>query len=74
MTIVKSPNIKSGQPRIDGTRITVKRIYHAVQRSGSHKEVADELDIDLEDVDEAIQFVKENPEEIQEVGQEYIEL
>ena len=57
MTIVSDANVRNGQPHIDGTDVTVQEVYVAYAREGLEPaEVANEFDVDLARVHEAIAY------------------
>ena len=55
MTIARDEDILGGEPRINGTRIGVRHVATRVVESGrSPAHVADQLDVPLADVYEAL--------------------
>jgi uncharacterized protein (DUF433 family) len=55
MTITRDEDVLGGEPRIDGTRIGVRHVAARVVDNGrSLAHVADQLDIPLADVYEAV--------------------
>lgn len=71
MTIVRDDEVLGGEPRIDGTRIGVRHIAERVVDSGqSPAYVADQLDIPLATVYEALSYYYDNIEEMREFEEE----
>jgi uncharacterized protein (DUF433 family) len=61
----------SGEPRIEGTRVTVLRIAALVEESGlAAQTVADKYDLDVADVYRALTYYHENPDVVAEVRRE----
>ena len=57
MTITRDEDVLGGEPRIDGTRIGVRHVAARVVDNGqSPAHVADQLDIPLADVYEALSY------------------
>lgn len=57
MTIVSGGTTRDGQPRIDGTRVTVIDVYDAYAREGCEPaEVASDYDVKLAQVHEALAY------------------
>ena len=57
MTITRDEDVLGGEPRIDGTRIGVRHVAARVVDNGrSPANVADQLDIPLADVYEALSY------------------
>lgn len=68
MTITTDDEVLGGEPRIEGTRIGVRHVAEAVIDGGrSPAYVADQLDIPLASVYEALSYYYENIEEIREI-------
>lgn len=71
MPIVSDDEILGGEPRIDGTRIGVRHVAGRVVRNGqSPASVADQLDISLARVYEALSYYYDNIEEIKAIERE----
>lgn len=67
MTIVRDGDVLGGEPRIDGTRIAVRHIAaRTVNGDQSPAYVADQLDVPLADVYEALSYYYAHIEEIRE--------
>lgn len=66
--IVRTDGVLGGVPRIDGTRVGVTHVHELVV-TGDHDpaDVADQLDIDLEDVYSALAYYYGHPDEMREV-------
>lgn len=71
MSIVREEAILSGDPRVDGTRIAVGHVYELVV-DGNHPpaDVADQLDLSLGDVYEALAYYYNHPNEMREIERE----
>jgi len=68
MAIVSEVDILGGEPRIEGTRIGVRHVADRVLTNGqSPAYVADQLDISLARVYEALSYYYDNTEEIKEI-------
>ncbi|MFC5367925.1 DUF433 domain-containing protein [Salinirubrum litoreum] len=65
MSIVRDDGVLGGEPRIDGTRIGVRHIVgRIVDGEQSPASVADNLEISLAAVHEALSYYEDNTEEI----------
>jgi uncharacterized protein (DUF433 family) len=69
MAIVRDENILGGDPRIEGTRIGVLHIYELVV-DGDHPpaDIADQLDLSLGQVYEALAYYYNHPDEMRSVA------
>lgn len=67
-TIIRTDDVLGGDPRIDGTRIGVLHVHELVV-AGDHDpvDVADQLDLSLEDVYTALAYFYAHPGEMREV-------
>ena len=73
--IVKTPDICSGNARLNGHRITVRHIvWHINSLGRSKKQVAKDLSITLEEVEAALGYYRTHTEEIEEEEQKEIKL
>lgn len=71
MAITSDDEILGGEPRIDGTRIGVRHVAGKVVDGGySPAYVADQLDVSLSAVYEAMAYYYDNIEEIREFERE----
>lgn len=71
MTITRDEGILGGEPRIDGTRVGVRHVAARVVDSGqSPAYVADQLDLSLSDVYDALSYYYDHIEEIQALQRE----
>jgi uncharacterized protein (DUF433 family) len=71
MSITQDKDILGGEPRIDGTRIGVRHIAARVIDSGqSPALVADQLDVSLANVYEALSYYYAHIDEMRELDQE----
>lgn len=69
--IVRSDDIRSGDPRIEGTRLTVVRIKELVEGRGlPAAEVAAKWDLDVADVYQALAYYYDHPEEMTRLERE----
>jgi len=70
MTITRDDDVLGGEPRIDGTRVGVRHVSARVIDAGqSPAYVADQLDIPLASVYEALSYYYDNFQEMREVEQ-----
>lgn len=68
MTISRDEGVLGGDPRIDGTRIGVRHVAACILEAGcSPAVVADQYDIALAEVYEAMAYYYNNIEEMREV-------
>lgn len=66
--IITTTDVLSGEPRIEGRRISVRQIHEWVEESGLKPQtVADRYDLDVADVYRALAYYHDNPREMQEV-------
>ena len=71
MTIVHDDDILGGEPRVEGTRVGVRHIAARVIDAGqSPAYVADQLDLTIADVYEAMAYYYRNIEEIRQFERE----
>jgi uncharacterized protein (DUF433 family) len=57
MTITRDEDVLGGEPRIDGTRIGVRHVAtRVIDSGGSPAHVADQFDVPLADVYEALSY------------------
>jgi len=67
MSITRDEDVLGGEPRIDGTRIAVRHVAARVIDSGqSPVHVADQLDVPLADVYEALSYYYAHIDEMRE--------
>jgi uncharacterized protein (DUF433 family) len=68
MRITRDEDVLGGEPRIDGTRIGVRHVSARVIDNGqSPAHVADQLDVAIADVYEALSYYYGHIEEIREI-------
>jgi uncharacterized protein (DUF433 family) len=61
--IVKTPDVLHGKPRLEGTRVGVLQVGELVREVGwSINETADQLDLDIAQVEAAIEYYDDHPE------------
>lgn len=67
-SIVATPDVMGGEPRIEGRRVTVLHLYEQVEGRGlSPRTVAARHDLDVADVYRALAYYHEHPREMSEV-------
>jgi len=66
MTIVPD-DVLAGEPRLDGRRVAVRHVVAAVRDVGSVETAAEQLRIPEEAVREAIEWVDEHPQVMDDV-------
>lgn len=74
MPVVTTPEILHGEPRLDGHRISVLQVADLVLGEHRPEYVADQLDITLAEVHEAMAYYYSHPEEMAEIRRAYEEL
>jgi uncharacterized protein (DUF433 family) len=68
MSITSDEGILGGEPRIDGTRIGVRHIANYVIKAGYPPAyVADQLDVAISEVYEALAYYDEHPETMRDI-------
>lgn len=68
MAIVRDDDVLGGEPRLEGTRVGVRHVAVAVvDRDHSPAYVADQLDLTLAQVYEALSYYYANVDEIREI-------
>lgn len=71
MTLTRDDDVLGGEPRIDGTRIGVRHVAARVIDSGqSPAHVADQLDVPIADVYEALSYYYGHLDEMREFDAE----
>jgi uncharacterized protein (DUF433 family) len=71
MAIVSDADVLGGEPRIDGTRVGVRHVAARVIDGGqSPAHVADQFDLPLSDVYEALSYYYAHIEEMRELERE----
>ena len=74
-TIVQSDDVLGGEPRLEGTRVSVFDIYELViDGENSPADVADQLDRSLGEVYTALAYYHEHPDEMRQLRREREEL
>jgi len=75
MAIVETADTLGGKPRLEGRRISVLHIAEMVIDAGNSPETtADQLDIGLDEVHEALTYYYRNIDEMNELREEQREL
>lgn len=65
MTVVHDDEVLGGEPRIEGTRVAVRHVAGLVVDGGrAAADVADQLDLSLAEVHEALAYYYDNLDEI----------
>lgn len=64
MPIVKTDDVLGGDPRIEGRRVSVLQIADLVLGDHAPEDVADQLDLSLADVHEAMAYYYTHPDEM----------
>lgn len=71
MTIVRDEDVLGGEPRVEGTRIGVRHVGARVIDGGqSPAHAADQLDVTLSEVYEALSYYYAHVEEMRELQRE----
>lgn len=71
MSVTSDEDILGGEPHIEGTRVGVRHIAaRTIDRGQTPAYVADQLDLSLEQVYEALSYYYANIEDIQAIEQE----
>lgn len=71
MPIVTTEDVLHGKPRLEGRRISVLQVAEMVIDADRPPErVADELDVGLDEIHEALAYYYRNPEEMTELREE----
>jgi uncharacterized protein (DUF433 family) len=71
MAITRDDGVLGGEPRLDGTRIGVRHVAERVIHGGrSPAHVADQFDVSLSAVYEALSYYYAHPEEMRELRSE----
>ncbi|MDZ7689335.1 MAG: DUF433 domain-containing protein [Halobacteriales archaeon] len=75
MTIVKTDDTLGGEPRLEGRRVSVMQIAEMVIEGGmSPEHVADQLELGLDEVHEALAYYYRHPDEMDEIRKRHREL
>ena len=74
MPIVKTPDVLGGEPRLDGRRISVLQVADPVLDGHAPTHVADQLDVMLAEVHEALAYYYNHPDEMEAIRTEYADL
>jgi uncharacterized protein (DUF433 family) len=63
--IVSTPDVLGGKPRIEGTRVPVHQVGHLVhEQAWSHGRVADQFGLTADEVEAALEYYADHPEEM----------
>lgn len=74
MTIVATEDLMGGEPRLEGRRITVLQVAVPVTEGHEPEYVADQLDLSLGEVHEALAYFYNHPEEMDALREKYVDL
>ncbi len=75
MTIVETEDTLGGEPRLEGRRISVMQVAEMYVDGGMSPEtVADQLDVGLDEVHEALAYYFKHPDEMDEIRRKHREL
>lgn len=74
MAIVSTSDVLDGDPRIEGRRVSVLQIAEPVLAGHDPATVADQFDLSLSDVHEALAYYYDHPDEMESIRQEYDDL
>lgn len=74
MPVVTDPKILAGEPRLEGHRISVLQVADLVLGDHRPEYVADQLDITLAEVHEAMAYYYAHSDEMEDIRREYEEL
>lgn len=70
MPVVTTDDVLGGDPRLEGRRITVLQVADLVLDDHAPEYVADQLDLSLADVHEAMAYYYNHPDEMRELRRE----
>jgi uncharacterized protein (DUF433 family) len=66
--IVSTPDVLGEKPRIEGTRMPVHQVGYLVREDGwSRENVAEQFRLELNEVDAALEYYDEHPEEMAQI-------
>ena len=71
MSIVKTPAVLGSEPRLDGRRVSVLQVADPVLDGHDPARVADQLDVTLAEVHEALAYYYDHPDEMETIRAEY---
>ncbi len=75
MTIVQTEDTLGGKPRLEGRRISVLQVAEMYIDAGKSPEIiADQLDIGLDEIHEALAYYYSHPDEMNELRERKREL
>jgi len=75
MPVVKTEGTLGGEPRLEGRRVSVMQIAKMIIDSGKSPEhVADQLNLGLDEVHEALAYYYRHPDEMKEIRERHREL
>jgi uncharacterized protein (DUF433 family) len=74
MPVISTDDVLGGEPRLEGRRISVLHVAELVVGGHSPAHVADQLDISLAEVHEAMAYYYNHPEEMSELRAAHGEL
>lgn len=74
MPIVQTPDVLDGDPRLEGRRIAVLQVVDPVLDGHDPAYVADQFDVTLAEVHEALAYYYNHPDEMETIRRKYAEL
>jgi len=75
MPVVKTEGTLGGEPRLEGRRVSIMQIAKMIIDSGKSPEnVADQLNLGLDEVHEALAYYYRHPDEMKEIRERHREL
>lgn len=74
MPVVQRADVLDGDPHVEGRRISVVQVADPVLDGHDPAYVADQLDISLAEVHEALAYYYNHPEEMEAIRQKYDDL
>ncbi|QWC20235.1 DUF433 domain-containing protein [Halorubrum sp. 2020YC2] len=71
ISVVSTPNVLGGKPRVEGTRVGVHRVGSLVrEHDWSTAAVAEEFGLTADEIDAAIEYYESNPDETEAIAAE----
>lgn len=70
ISVVSTPNVLGGKPRVEGTRVGVQQIGSLVhEHDWSTVSVAEEFDLTADEIDAALEYYESNPDEMDAIAE-----
>ena len=71
ISVVSTPNVLGGKPRVEGTRVGVQRVGSlGREQDWSTAAVAEEFGLTADEIDAAIEYYESNPDETEAIAAE----